>query len=114
MCSAMRHGWNAIAARIHSTGSTSMISSRHRARDVFSVIAVALTLGAAAPAQAIEASDVLAAMARVERSEATFEETRYIGALTAPLVRRGRLRYVRPAELEVAVESPVREKIRIV
>ena len=67
----------------------------------------------AAPVLALEATEVLAALARVERSDATFEETRYIGALTAPLVRRGTLRYARPAELEMVVETPVRERIRI-
>ena len=88
-----------------------MISSRRRARN--GIAAAALALAAAAPALALEPTVVLAALARVERSDATFEETRYITALTAPVVRRGTLRYVRPAEIEMVVETPVRERIRV-
>jgi hypothetical protein len=57
---------------------------------------------------------VLTALARVERSEATFEETRHIAALTAPVIRRGTLRYVRPAEIEMVVQTPVAERVRVV
>jgi hypothetical protein len=88
-----------------------MISSRHRGRELIAL--VVLALGVAAPVRALETADVLGALARIGRSEATFEETRHIAALTAPVVRRGTLRYVRPAELEVVVETPVRERIRV-
>ena len=68
---------------------------------------------AAAPCWALEPADVLSALARVERSDASFEETRHIAALTAPVVRRGTLSYVRPAELEMVVDTPVREVVRV-
>ena len=77
------------------------------------IAAAALALVAAAPCWALEPTDVLSALARVERSDASFEETRHIAALTAPVVRRGTLRYVRPAELEMVVDTPVREVIRV-
>src|SRR6185369_826858 len=63
---------------------------------------------------AVETADVLAGLARVEHSEASFEETRHVAALAAPLLRRGRLIYTRPSELEMVVEAPVQERVRIV
>jgi len=68
----------------------------------------------AATCLAADAADVLAGLARVEHSEVSFEETRHVAALAAPLVRRGRLIYTRPAELEMVVEAPVQERVRIV
>ena len=67
----------------------------------------------AGPAVALEPAEVLAGLARVERSDATFEETRHIAALTAPVIRRGTLRYVRPADLEMVVQTPVAERVRV-
>jgi hypothetical protein len=61
-----------------------MTSSRRRARD--RIAAAALALAAAAPCWALEPTEVLSALARVERSDASFEETRHIAALTAPVV----------------------------
>jgi len=63
---------------------------------------------------ALDPAQVLAGLARVERSEASFEETRHVAALAAPLVRRGRLTYTRPSELEMVVETPLQERVRIV
>ena len=63
---------------------------------------------------AVDTADVLAGLARVEHSEASFEETRHVAALAAPLLRRGRLIYTRPSELEMVVEAPVQERVRIV
>jgi len=77
------------------------------------IAAAALALAVVAPCWAIDPAEVLAALARVERSDATFEETRHIAALTAPVVRRGTLKYVRPGELEMVVDTPVREVIRV-
>jgi Outer membrane lipoprotein carrier protein LolA-like len=89
-----------------------MTSSRNRALDCAAAAAIAIAL--AGPALALEPAEVLAALARVERSEATFEETRHIAALTAPVIRRGTLRYVRPTEIEMVVQSPVPERVRVV
>jgi hypothetical protein len=88
-----------------------MISSRNRALDRAAALAIALVM--AGPALALEPAEVLAGLARVERSDATFEETRHIAALTAPVIRRGTLRYVRPAELEMVVQTPVPERVRV-
>jgi len=88
-----------------------MISSRNRALDCAAALAIALAM--AGPAVALEPAEVLAGLARVERSDATFEETRHIAALTAPVIRRGTLRYVRPADLEMVVQTPVAERVRV-
>ena len=88
-----------------------MISSRSRALDCATALAIAFAM--AGPALALEPGEVLAGLARVERSDATFEETRHIAALTAPVVRRGTLRYVRPADLEMVVQTPVAERVRV-
>jgi len=89
-----------------------MTSLRPR-RAVDWLVAV-LALAAAGIVHALEPADVLTPLSHVERSDATFEETRHIAALTAPVVRRGSLHYVRPAELTMVVDSPVRERLRIV
>jgi len=88
-----------------------MISSRSRALDCATALAIAFAM--AGPALALEPGEVLAGLARVERSDATFEETRHIAALTAPVVRRGTLRYVRPSDLEMVVQTPVPERVRV-
>jgi len=88
-----------------------MISSRNRALDCAAALAIAFAM--AGPAVALEPAEVLAGLARVERSDATFEETRHIAALTAPVVRRGTLRYVRPSDLEMVVQTPVPERVRV-
>jgi len=88
-----------------------MISSRSRALDCATALAIAFAM--AGPALALEPGEVLAGLARVERSDATFEETRHIAALTAPVVRRGTLRYVRPSDLEMVVQTPVAERVRV-
>ena len=89
-----------------------MISSRNRALDCAAALAIAFAM--AGPALALEPGEILAGLARVERSDATFEETRHIAALTAPVIRRGTLRYVRPAEIEMVVQTPVPERVRVV
>ena len=88
-----------------------MTSSRPRARDRLAAAAFAWV--ATAPCWALEPTEVLSVLSQVVRSDASFEETRHIAALTAPVVRRGTLRYVRPAELEMVVDTPVREVIRV-
>ena len=91
-----------------------MISSRpQRVRRQLRALACFVVLAASGTALAVEPAEILSALAQVSRSDATFEETRTIAVLTAPVVRRGTLHYVRPAELTVVVESPVRERVRI-
>ena len=77
------------------------------------MLLVAACIAMPAPAQTLDVAELLTLLARVERSTATFEETRFIAALTVPLVRRGTLRYVRPDLLEMVVQSPVPERIEI-
>ena len=72
-----------------------------------------LTGLAAHSALAFDASELMALMAKVERSTVAFEETKEIAALTTPLVRRGTLRYVRPDRLEMAVDQPRFERLTI-
>ena len=94
-----------------------MISGHRRralsALGAIAAIAAGGIFGGVAFAQALDASDLLGTLARVVRSTATFEETRTIAALTAPIVRRGTLRYVRPDQLEMVVTAPVPERIEI-
>ena len=66
-----------------------------------------------ANAQTLDVAELLPVLARVERSTAAFEETRFIAALTAPIVRRGTLRYMRPDFLEMVVQSPAPERVEI-
>jgi hypothetical protein len=94
------------------------MTSGHRRRALnalgaIAAIAAGEIFGGAAFAQALDASELLGTLARVARSTATFEETRTIAALTAPIVRRGTLRYVRPDQLEMVVTAPVPERIEI-
>ncbi|MEJ7668278.1 MAG: LolA-related protein [Casimicrobiaceae bacterium] len=58
-----------------------------------------------------ELSDMLR---RVEASKVAFEETKHVSSLTAPLIRRGVLQYVRPDRLEMRVESPFYERVEII
>jgi Outer membrane lipoprotein carrier protein LolA-like len=94
-----------------------MISGHRRralsALGAIAAIAAGEVFGGAALAQALDANELLAALARVARSTATFEETRTIAALTVPIVRRGTLRYVRPDQLEMVVTAPAAERIEI-
>ena len=50
---------------------------------------------------------------QVEASKVAFEETKHVASLTAPLVRRGVLQYVRPDRLEMRVEAPFYERVEI-
>lgn len=77
------------------------------------MLVIAFCMGIPVFAQPFEVAELLTALARVERSSATFEETRFIAALTSPIVRRGTLRYVRPEFLEMVVQSPGLERMEI-
>ena len=59
-------------------------------------------------------AELMTLMARVETSSVAFEETKQVAALTAPIVRRGTLRYVRPDHLEMRVKTPYFERMEIV
>ena len=59
-------------------------------------------------------AELMAMMARVEVSGVAFEETKQVATLSAPIVRRGTLRYVRPDRLEMRVETPYFERLDIV
>jgi len=85
-----------------------------RARRLLARTATLVLVIHAGTCLAVDTADVLAGLARVEHSEASFEETRHVAALAAPLLRRGRLIYTRPSELEMVVEAPVQERVRIV
>jgi len=92
--------------------------SGHRRRALSGICAIATiaaggVFGGVACAQALDADELLATLARVARSTATFEETRTMAALTTPIVRRGTLRYVRPDQLEMVVTAPAPERIEI-
>lgn len=94
------------------------MTSGHRRRAlsalcVVAAIAAGEVIGGVAFAQALDADELLATLARVARSAATFEETRTMAALTTPIVRRGTLRYVRPDQLEMVVTTPAPERIEI-
>lgn len=73
---------------------------------------IAMTAVAAPPA--FDLPELMAMLARVDRSIVAFEETRNYSALTAPVVRRGTLQYVRPDRLEMNVITPSPETIQIV
>ena len=64
-------------------------------------------------ASAFDIAELMALMARVEHSRVAFEETKQVAALTAPIVRRGTLSYVRPDRLEMRVETPYFERMDI-
>jgi hypothetical protein len=92
-----------------------MISGRMRARPE-RAFAHALALALAVlpvAAGAFDMAELMALMGRVEQSRVAFEETKNVAALTAPIVRRGTLRYVRPDRLEMRVETPYFERMDI-
>jgi len=75
---------------------------------------LALALGSLpVAAGAFDMAELMALMGQVEQSRVAFEETKNIAALTAPIVRRGTLRYVRPDRLEMRVETPYFERMDI-
>jgi len=65
-------------------------------------------------ASAFDMAELMALMGRVQESRVAFQETKYVSTLTAPIVRRGTLRYVRPDRLEMRVETPYFERMDIV
>jgi len=77
-------------------------------------LSLVLALIAMTPAAgAFDMAELMTLMARVETSRVAFEETKQVAALTAPIVRRGTLRYDRPDHLEMRVETPYFERMDI-
>jgi len=83
------------------------------AKRFFGPIALLLAAIAAQPADADPLDGVLAALARVERIEASFVEERHLQVLTAPLVLEGRLSYTAPDRLERWTVKPSDEHLAI-
>jgi outer membrane lipoprotein-sorting protein len=65
-------------------------------------------------AHAFDIDELMTMMGRVETSSVAFEETKQVATLTAPIVRRGTLRYVRPDRLQMHVVTPFFERMDIV
>jgi Outer membrane lipoprotein carrier protein LolA-like len=80
------------------------------------VIIAAMLFLTAVPnaAQAFDIAELMTLLARVDESNVAFDETKYVSTLTAPIVRHGTMRYVRPDRLEMRVESPYFERMEIV
>ena len=68
---------------------------------------------APAAATAFDLTELMASLARVDRSVVGFEETRHFAVLASPIVRRGTLQYVRPDRLEMNVVTPFPETTQI-
>lgn len=82
---------------------------RHR-RDILGGLAALLAvLAGPASAGTPDLDTLLKSVAAKGAREVAYEERRYFGALTEPLVSRGHLRYEPPARLIKKVESPRRE-----
>lgn len=89
--------------------------AEHRWTCAARVLSLTLALmGLAVNASAFDMSELMALMGQVEGSRVVFEETKQVSTLTAPIVRRGTLRYVRPDRLEMRVETPWFERMDIV
>jgi len=77
-------------------------------------LSLALALAAhAGAAAAFSAAELMQQLATVERSHATFVETRHSALLKEPLVLRGTLAYRRPDSIEKHVQEPYDERIAI-
>jgi len=75
-----------------------------------SLFPCAISIGAAQ----LDATELMALLSQVDKSSVNFEETKHLAALTAPLVRRGTMRYVRPERLEMQVDKPYFERLEVV
>lgn len=78
------------------------------------VLACAVASAVIAAPSVFDLAQLMDMLAQVERSEVAFEETRHLAVLTAPIVRRGTLLYIRPDRLEMHVVAPIQETIAIV
>jgi outer membrane lipoprotein-sorting protein len=81
---------------------------------VGAVLLLAIAVLTSGPAMAeFDLTELMAMLAKVERSSVAFEETRYLAVLAAPIVRRGTLNYVRPDHLEMHVVTPFPETVDV-
>ncbi len=62
----------------------------------------------------LDPAELMGLFSLIDKSSVNFEETKHLAALTAPLVRRGTMRYVRPERLEMQVDKPYFERLEIV
>jgi hypothetical protein len=62
----------------------------------------------------LDAAELMALLSQIDKSSVNFEETKHLAALTAPLVRRGTMLYVRPERLEMRVDKPYFERLEVV
>ena len=74
------------------------------------VFPYSLCIGAAT----LDPAELMGLLSLIDKSSVNFEETKHLAALTAPLVRRGTMRYVRPERLEMQVDKPYFERLEIV
>jgi len=61
----------------------------------------------------LDVTALMGLLSQIDKSSVKFEETKHLAALTAPLVRRGTLRYVRPDRLEMQVDKPYFERLEV-
>ena len=64
-------------------------------------------------ALAFDLAELMSMLGRISESSVVFEETKYVSTLNAPLVRRGTMRFVRPDQLQMRVETPYFERLDI-
>ena len=64
-------------------------------------------------ALAFDLVELMSMLGRISESNVVFEETKYVSTLNAPLVRRGTMRFVRPDQLQMRVETPYFERLDI-
>jgi hypothetical protein len=95
--------------RYHANAEQSQFTRRFLSR----VALLFLSCAMSATAIAFDAAELMDMLSRIERSNVGFEETKYLAALTAPLVRRGTMHYVRPDRLEMRVDKPYFERLEI-
>jgi hypothetical protein len=73
-----------------------------------------LPYGMSIGATPLDPTELMGLLSQIEKSSVNFEETKHLAALTAPIVRRGTMRYVRPERLEMQVDKPYFERLEIV
>ncbi|SRR6266508_1326824 len=77
------------------------------------LLAWAVATTAAGATSSLDIADLMAKLSAVDVSVVTFEETRHFAVMSAPVVRRGTLRYERPDRLEMQVVTPFPETVEI-
>ncbi|MEO8346529.1 MAG: LolA-related protein [Betaproteobacteria bacterium] len=64
-------------------------------------------------ALAFDLAELMAMLGQVSESSVAFVETKYVSTLNTPLVRRGTMRFIRPDQLQMRVETPYFERMDI-